>query len=363
MKHKKYPPTCYFPPLYTEDGTEVPYPYTNTIQCIQHQPEPEGIQPPQIIEDKLVFQCGEFTVKSKPYKHGYTNDYSGQKNGLGVYRETDKNSRKQISEYVLEEIQITKPVINQDIRVLSKGVTIGSWLNLLGDCFTFIFRTHYGDRIQIPSTYIYNRERNPFLFTNYLQATRYKVEQLQEVDLSLREFLLLTMNRIYYEYSQELFNFVHDNTLNAYQMITDLTIELSDEGLLSIDGDALDERTHEKIHDYQLTVLFNDEELETTEHNNHINKVLHLNLDDPEYDDTVTLIIRDSLHDEYRRVIDLNKLGETETRVTIENDNNDIYVTENPEDLTLQVTDNEGNPVNKGIVNMEIEEITNNEEE
>ena len=331
------------PVLYTIDGTPVAYPY-NIPEPTQEKPETPGIETPFTTNTTLVFKCNEYTVRSKPYKHYYMNKILEK---TGIHRVTDKKSRKQLSEYYLEEIQISKEenIPQEEINVYTRGVTTNDWLQTVIPQTTFILCTQYGDRLSIPARALF--EQNIFSKYAYITTTAYKPDFIKTVISSLTEFLLLTINRVYVEYGQELYNFLHGQELDSKPLHVDVEIIRDEENnTYTVIGKYYDQRTLEKIPEAEIKYIL-DEINEETETNTEsiINKEYVLG-DDNE-DHTLKLCITAEGYDQYCENMQLVRRQQTSTNIL-----QDVFTTNPGGEISVdvEVEDDTGEPVPNGRV-------------
>ena len=336
------------PVLYTIDGTPIEYPY-DIPEPTQEKPETPGIETPSVIKETLVFKCNEYTVRSKPYKHYYMNKILEK---TGIHRVTDKKSRKQLSEYYLEEIQIQKQEnIPDNLEIYTRGVTTNDWLQTVIPLTKFILTTRYGDRLSIPARALF--EQNIFSKYAYITTTAYKPEFIKTVISSLTEFLLLTINRVYTEYGQELYNFLHGQELDSKPLRVDVEIIRDEENnTYTVIGKYYDQRTLEKIPEAEIKYTL-DEINEETETNTTciINK--EYTIQDGQ-DHTLKLCITAEDYDQYCENMQLVQRRATKTNIL-----EDVY-TANPGgelNVDVEVNDDTGEPVSTGRV-----ELYSNEE-
>lgn len=337
------------PVLYTIDGTPVAYPY-NIPEPTQEKPEIPGIEAPFTTNNTLVFKCNEYTVRSKPYKHYYMNKILEK---TGIHRVTDKKSRKQLSEYYLEEIQIQKEEnIPDNLEVYTRGVTTNDWLQTVIPLTKFILTTRYGDRLSIPARALF--EQNIFSKYAYITTTAYKPEFIKTVISSLTEFLLLTINRVYVEYGQELYNFLHGQELDSKPLRVDVEVVRDEENnTYTVTGKYYDQRTLEKIPEAEIKYTL-DEINEETQTNTEsiINK--EYVLEDDNEDHTLKLCITAEGYDQYCENMQLVRRQQTSTNIL-----QDVF-TANPGgsiNVDVEVEDDTGEPVREGRV-----ELYSNEE-
>lgn len=330
------------PVLYTIDGTPIPYPY-NIPEPTQEKPEIPGIETPFTNNNTLVFKCNEYTVRSKPYKHYYMNKIQEK---TGIHRVTDKKSRKQLSEYYLEEIQIQKEENLQDnLEVYTRGVTTNDWLQTVIPLTKFILCTRYGDRLSIPARALF--EQNIFSKYAYITTTAYKTEFIKTVISSLTEFLLLTINRVYAEYGQELYNFLHGQELTSKTLKVEVEIIRDEENnTYTVIGKYYDQRTLEKIPEATITYTL-DEINEETQTNTEsiINKEYVLGEDNEDH--TLKLCITAEGYDQYCENMQLVHRKQTSTNIL-----QDVFTTTLGGEISVdvEVEDDTGEPVQGGRV-------------
>lgn len=340
------------PVLYTKEGDEVPFPY---IVHHDHKPRKkreDGIHEPRVIEDTLVFTCGDYKVHSKPYKHFYTNNTTEK---TGIHRVTDKKSRKQITEYYLEEIQIHKKITPQnEINILGRGKKTQNWLETIIPNTTFILSTHHGDKLQIDAISLFNN-RKPFIDYSYITTTAYKPEFMQTVIASATEFLLLSINRIYHKYGRAIFNYLHNQELTDRRITCDTTIQRDEENIeFTIKGDVYDQRTLEQIHEAKVIYYIDEIQYgeEETIYEGKLEKLITLNPDGQDH--TLKMCITAEGYDTYCENMQLVQRKQTNLNIL-----QDVFTTTPGGEISVdvEVEDDTGEPVSTGRV-----ELYSNEE-